>query len=588
MCDNIKYKKPESGGVITRAKPQLRVKMVRQSPANEGYSHPFANSIPVATSNVSNELEGLFQEWSCWQPVFIDAPTGTGKSTFVLDKLLPFIIEQRGRLLIISNRIALNTQYKHQVLKRYKHPALHLLTAQGIQEAQEFDNLPVTFCSYQGLPSLLRQEDRNFTHLVLDEAHYFCSDAIFAKDTGWLLRQIPVKFRGSVRIYMTATPWAVENMVAEEESKLPPPLWRQIDTFYHGTFYPYPPQLLVYQFPAVSRNYHLHVLPAEVRSNPLHPDLMNAIKVSSSKEKWLIFVDSKVYGWQLSKVLDNAAYLDANEKSGNTWEEITTTSRFSQRFLVTTSVADCGINIDDGAVKHVVLFSTDHVQFIQELGRKRLKQNEKVHLYVPELSNAQMAQLENRNNQLLQWLADYQSHPEKHRSQRLQEWYEADSAVRHLIPIDGNGRLHVNRCAEQVVRQRGILYQELRELQKNNQHFFLRMVCRWLNLPETALETAIDHTSETKLLKFLEKYCDTFLDSKEEQDTFSFEFRKLREDAHGSRQKGSRRKGPWGYKIIREQLEELCLPFVLDATGGRWVIRSKKQIKEGAGHNEHG
>lgn len=576
MFDSVEYKNLGLGGAVKREKKQLKVRGIRESPADEGYPHQFVTPIQMETINVPDELETLFRGWDHKHPVLIAAPTGTGKSTFIIDRLLPFIKERGGQLLIVSNRVALNTQYKMQVLKRNNHPALKRLTPLGIQEEMEFDDLPVTFCSYQGLPGLLKREEKIFTHAVFDEAHFFCSDSLFARDTGWLLSKIPEKFRDAVRIYMTATPWAVENMIAEEEQKLKPSIperlgidnYRPVDLSLR--------QLLVYRFPTVKRNYQLYALPFKVRNDPCQviPDL---IKESPEGEKWLIFVDSKTNGKRLAKLLDDADYLDSDGKTGPVWDELTTNERFPKRILVTTPVTDCGINIADNAVKNVVIFSVDHIQFIQELGRKRLKQNEKVHLYVPELSNAQMAQLENRNNQLLQWLADYQSHPEKRRFQRLQEWYEVDPAVRHLIPIDDNGRLHINRCAEQVVRQRGILYQELRELQKNDQHFFLRMVCKWLNLPETALETAIDHTSETKLLKFLEKYCDTFLDSKKEQYDFSFEFRKLREEAHGSRQKGSRRKSPWGYKIIREQLEELCLPFVLDITGGRWVIRAKNK-----------
>lgn len=582
MRDIQNNRSTELGGVVRKTKT-LKVRGVRRSPADEGYPHQFVTHIQMDTEKVVDELEAPFRGWNCGHPVLITAHTGTGKSTFVVDRLLPFVEEQGGRLLIVSNRVALNTQYKVQILKKRNHPALKRLTPLGIREETEFDSLPVMFCSYQGLPALLKQEKRRFSHAVFDEAHFFCSDSLFARDTGWLLSKIPAKFHDAVRIYMTATPWAVENMIAEEEQNLKPALPERLGIANYGPVDLSPRQLLSYRFPAVKRNYKLHALSAAVRDDPCQA-LLNLIKESPEEEKWLIFIDTRVHGQRLAKLLGNADadYLDAAGKTGPVWDELTTKERFPKRILVTTPVADCGINITDSAVRNVVIFSVEHAQFIQELGRKRLNRDEQINLYVPDLSEKQLSQLEKRNDQLLQALHKFETMPMEHYyAQRLDEWYGENAELRHLIPIDGGGRLHVNRCAEQAVRQRGLLYQRLRELRQSGQkHPFIAVVCKWLSLPDTAPEEILSHTGESELIKFLEEICNVPMKSKEEREAFSLRFRKLREKVYGPRQKGNRRKDPWGSKIIQIELEQMDLPFELKSSKEGWIITKRGEQQD--------
>lgn len=49
---------------------------------------------------------------------------------------------------------------------------------------------------------------------------------------------------------------------------------------------------------------------------------------------------------------------------------------FEQSVLITTPVIDSGVNICDENVKNIAIFYTDRTQFIQSLGRKRLKEGE--------------------------------------------------------------------------------------------------------------------------------------------------------------------------------------------------------------------
>lgn len=510
--------------------PAIRARLVKENPASEDYIHGALRLIKMKTPDVVQELKDVFQDWTAEKAVFIEAATGMGKSTVITEHLFPHIANNGGRLLIVSNRIALNTQYKMQLLKQTHSPALEEMTPLGIQRQDEFEGLPVVFCSYQGLPGLLKSGRGSFTHAVFDEAHFFCADSLFARDTGRLLEQIPKAFQDSVRIYMSATPWAVRNLVAETEQERPKPLINRLEhtlggltpslgeLLYHPGFFPFSPRiidamlrddgtsLLYYQFPAPKRSYRLCALPSEVRDNPCKGALLNLIKKSPKNEKWVIFINSKKQGIELAEML-NCSYLDAESKAGSVWTQLTTKSSFPGSVLVTTPVTDCGVNIIDDDVKHVVLFSTDHVQFLQELGRKRLRKGETINIYVPDLTLQQLNRLRRQNDELIQALNQFNIEKKNHGPQLLAEWHGESQEIRELIPVDGFGRLYINRGAEQFVRQRNLLYQELEQLwAEGHKHPFIEVVCRWLDLSDIDLERAFCRTVQEEMLLFLGKH----------------------------------------------------------------------------------
>ena len=104
-----------------------------KAPCQDGYD--FKQVIPATYSNAglnyksmiveSVDLKGKYVEeaigekyfwWSCWNPIFIDAPTGSGKSTFVCHKLIADAKKSNRTLLLVSNRAALVRQQKKKVI----------------------------------------------------------------------------------------------------------------------------------------------------------------------------------------------------------------------------------------------------------------------------------------------------------------------------------------------------------------------------------------------------------------------------------------------------------------------------------------
>lgn len=130
------------------------------------------------------------------------------------------------------------------------------------------------------------------------------------------------------------------------------------------------------------------------------------------KTKWLIFVNSRDEGIQLVRKLnsefkkycdekvkelknatgnsatsievevkkpyqDFAVFIDRHSRhkddvSGEIWHKLINTGVFPCKILVATSVLDNGFSIKDDNVKNIVICTDDKVEFIQELGRRRI------------------------------------------------------------------------------------------------------------------------------------------------------------------------------------------------------------------------
>lgn len=122
-----------------------------------------------------------------------------------------------------------------------------------------------------------------------------------------------------------------------------------------------------------------------------YEELLEEIR-NTGTEKWLIFVDNEVQGMEFARLLEENGLTDVgvlsrrringNKESEEIYQEIVEDESFSQHILITTSVLDCGINIDDEEVSNVVIACDNKTGFLQMLGRKRVKEGEKVRLFI--------------------------------------------------------------------------------------------------------------------------------------------------------------------------------------------------------------
>ena len=213
----------------------------KESSGQIHFNFHFENNKQYLSDILADEID----KWSPEVPVVISAQTGSGKNHFILENLLPKLIEenpgQKDLILILSNRIALNRQTKRKLanlLVEFTHNAKYItemkkyFTNEGVDHIYiNFD--VVTVCSYHQLynrcnrstrsmnpPNFIGSIDINkFKYIVCDECHFFTSDATFNQDTGNTLKEIVAQGQSAVRIYMSATPEvAVEAILREEFS----------------------------------------------------------------------------------------------------------------------------------------------------------------------------------------------------------------------------------------------------------------------------------------------------------------------------------------------------------------------------------
>lgn len=128
-------------------------------------------------------------------------------------------------------------------------------------------------------------------------------------------------------------------------------------------------------------------------------DIQKAIMDGKYPDKWLIYVQSKKQGKNLRDGLKKntgkkIVYVDADydslynnddlqDETKNEMKNIRKNSMFKCDILISTSVLDCGINIEDPKVKNIVIFSDDETSFKQLLGRKRfLSEDETLNLFI--------------------------------------------------------------------------------------------------------------------------------------------------------------------------------------------------------------
>jgi len=139
---------------------------------------------------VSDGVGEGYKLWESHKPVFISAQTGRGKNTFIEDVLIPHVIDLNyqnnvdNKILIISNRIAANTQQKERIKGSR---VAEVILYQGFFKFKSSNKL------------------EKYKYIVCDECHFFTSDSSFNPSTSLILNEIIHNFHDSIRIYMSST-----------------------------------------------------------------------------------------------------------------------------------------------------------------------------------------------------------------------------------------------------------------------------------------------------------------------------------------------------------------------------------------------
>ena len=298
------------------------------------------------------------------------------------------------------------------------------ISSNSINNINVFGN--VILMTYQEVPSKIGYLYNYITStnhipkikcIVMDEAHFFVSDATFNANTKPILDSIFRMFPDAGRIYITATPEKIEPLIAYEEYMV------AFQNAYRLSMNPYTGhrtesdfqlrtnakkrKLIKYTFHA-SYDY---IVPSFFSK---WETIQSLIKKADPSEKWLIFVSSKEDGKKLQDDLGPLAdYIDADTKSKAPQKvhSIVRMEHFSARVLICTSVLDSGFNIKDPDVKHIVIDTLSSVQARQMLGRKRIDKGETISLHIRQRNRAEILWIYSNAKRMMSELLNYEENP---------------------------------------------------------------------------------------------------------------------------------------------------------------------------------
>lgn len=508
--------------------------------------------------------EIIGEEWKSWNynnPIYIFTPTGSGKNTFIKNNL----VSSSTKILLISNRIALNIQMKKELInsvmdnetltkqvidwgkqefsKLYNEQPYSKVEELWLKETKKFENLHI--CNYQGLLSFIKDYNENidilYDYIVCDEAHFFCSDAEFNVDTGNILKAIHERFPRSKRIYMTATPDRVFEHIFEKNN---------------------PHKQIVYG----SKADYSYVLPNIIDDIQ---KLCELIINDKSNEKWLIFVNSKKTGEELVKIinaamannnldkdkkkedlneeLEKAAEGDYNEKElkllmkkigafvnkkdknvcatfiyagkeniGTDKEsldeymhKLVNRQGFEEKVLITTPVLDNGFSFSDELIKNIVIMNLDKVAFLQMLGRRRVKADEKINLFLVKPSENHVSGVITRLEEKIAAinLMKYNNY------EKIEENYY-NGTVNDFAKIVGlikirQGKYVYNELAEEQISEKLDFYEKILA-NKDDPYWANKEQLKWLGKYQDgdSVEQYRFGAPQEELIKFLDSHID--------------------------------------------------------------------------------
>jgi hypothetical protein len=308
-------------------------------------------------SDIINKEE--IDKWSNNEIVFIEAPTGCGKSHFIKNVLSEH--DRNKKILILVNRILIKSQSEKELLR------------------QDIDNVTIT--TYQNIANkiLLRKEIEfdNYDYIICDESHFFCEDSEYIYEGDLVFDW--VMSRSGIKIFMTATGYYVRSYLKYE-------LGLKIKLYQIKNTYDFIEKLYFYEDDDVIKKLLLDLPPDEKAI--YFTSAKKAYETSKLLESCVFYCSKNNHSYCSYVNKESIEYLEENEN-------------FQEQIMCTTKVMDCGVNIKDTDLKHIIVDMADISSLIQCIGRKRIQDNEKIILYIKDKKgNSIVRRLESIQNKL--------------------------------------------------------------------------------------------------------------------------------------------------------------------------------------------
>lgn len=512
--------------------------------------------------------------------VLIKSPTGTGKTTFILEKLALYAAENNRNIVYFGNRTALNEQLKIAAKKLF-----YEIPSKNQNDICEFEynesGNKLTLLNYQSIDKYgySRLTFLNPYYVIFDEAHFFTEDALFNKKTYNNFKKLLQSFSGAALVFMTATPvdfeYIFDNLVT-----------KAINTHTHSEIYEAisTKNILKYENTYFPSNY-------KPLAYSTKEEILYAMNNSSENEKWLIFVNSVKDGKDyLEKIKSytnrKAKLLTADSKKGAVWETLIGENRFKSDVLIVTRVIDSGVNIHDTNVRHIVLPFCSEADFSQMLGRRRIndnefKDNETIKIYVEDISiqriNSKYNQLR-RNLDIIESINTLAANGKDTKGLQEVLFNAKRKNFANFISLK-DGKLIYNPFAYYKLGMLEQFYLDLKNSYKANPDFYLIHIREWLRTKKT-----INHIfSEDcdNLISFLEHFKNTPISEQDSEifyNAFQYYYKrhcieKFKDNSEALEKALSIRKGRTQRKsTINKSLEIIELPYAINKHNNAWII----------------
>lgn len=546
--------------------------------------------IRLSSGYAQTFLKDTIRFWQQHRAVILNLPTGKGKTTFILEDVIPYAIKFNKPVLIVTNRITLNRAYKRKIAKMYKQ--FEWCPDDVLNTIDDFGLVKII--NYQKLPKYLNDMEfcKSIGYLILDEAHYFTSDAPFSSNTGWLLRKIPEWFSQAVRIYMSATIDEVLPYICQAECTQRAEMnwhtyqwandqYRQWLCWIEDKNFREAHPLTAEMLTSDSADIRLKPIPTlfEMKADYSHINLyfysddnvpMDIIQRSSHKS--IYFVDNKRHGKQLAKELGDTDYMDADTIREDTslMNNIINNEKFDAKTLIATSVFCNGCNILDKDVKHVFVESIDTVDILQMVGRRRwLSPDDTFDVYL-RIPSIDMLESRIRNMQkILDIVVTAKTDNDKYLNLLLNGDYSVKNVSNIVFVKDG--KLHFNQIAIDMLHTRIVYYKNLIDLlQAEGESGYCKKIAKELFNKEFTPEMIVSyHDYRAETIEWLDSFLNKTL-SKEELNTFGT---KLTDKIQlFNRDFKDRTDRQLGLRAINNRLQSNNLPYEVKQDNDSYII----------------
>lgn len=510
---------------------------------------------------ISDFIDNEYGSWTNEDIIFLSSPTGTGKTTFIFDKFLPYMKNKKKRILYLVNRSVLKKQLdkRHSNLPFEHQNYIYIESYQSIESIliQLAKTVPTpeylkgyitsnyNITGNKTFPYNIKREDlerhlswlASFDCVVCDESHYFLSDSNFNKNTILSYNFIKWFYGSKLKIFISATIEDIKSYICDGApfnwGQRTPwfSLWNAKPLFLDQPIKDY----------ACERNY-------DYLKIHFFYNLDAIIKqIIIEKGKWLIFVDSKEKGQKIKKKINDCneknnqgqnaisvafvtADYDSELDASSEVQSIVTKEQQSADILIATSVLDNGINLSDGKLRKIVIMADNETEFIQMLGRRRAD-SENVDVYAFLYDKAHFKSRINTNNMkkrcaesfykkllfMMENKAANQTCTDFFTTERNMMIEHSRSLVDNIFEtfeqikythLSYNGMLFLNPLAMKNLQNLNLFFERvLRGFESGDEYAFAKEVLNWLN---KSSDTEIENILVTSYESSIKHLCEEF------------------------------------------------------------------------------